>query len=96
MIFFSFDPYQRFLLSGNSNAIKTQLKLELQFCVHDNFSYVTFHIRFYHKINGNLNAYQASTSDVDIYNVRFLKIRATDNSDFCLRIELCGEGEYVC
>ncbi|XP_028402588.1 receptor-type tyrosine-protein phosphatase F-like [Dendronephthya gigantea] len=42
------------------------------------------------QILGNTNGYQASTTDVDIYNARFLKIESTGNTDFCLRIELCG------
>ncbi|XP_028402590.1 receptor-type tyrosine-protein phosphatase delta-like isoform X2 [Dendronephthya gigantea] len=41
------------------------------------------------QILGNTNGYQASTTDVDIYNVRFVKI-STDDTDFCLRIEMCG------
>ncbi|XP_028402584.1 receptor-type tyrosine-protein phosphatase F-like isoform X2 [Dendronephthya gigantea] len=42
------------------------------------------------QIKGNQNGYQASTTDVDIYNVRYIKIQSTGNTDFCLRIELCG------
>ncbi|CAB4005315.1 Hypothetical predicted protein, partial [Paramuricea clavata] len=43
------------------------------------------------QITGNRNGYQASTTLVDIYNVRHMKIESTGNTDFCLRIELCGE-----
>ncbi|XP_028411942.1 receptor-type tyrosine-protein phosphatase S-like [Dendronephthya gigantea] len=43
------------------------------------------------QITGNLYSFQASTTDVDIYNVRYIKIHSTGNTDFCLRIELCGE-----
>ncbi|XP_028410546.1 uncharacterized protein LOC114533243 [Dendronephthya gigantea] len=42
------------------------------------------------QISGNQNGYQASTTDVDIYNVRYIKIESTGNTDVCLRIELCG------
>ncbi|XP_028402580.1 receptor-type tyrosine-protein phosphatase delta-like isoform X10 [Dendronephthya gigantea] len=42
------------------------------------------------QILGNQNGYQALTTDVDIYNARFLKIESTGTADFCLRIELCG------
>jgi hypothetical protein len=44
------------------------------------------------QVKGNQNGYQASTTDVVIYNVRYIKIQSTENTDFCLRIELCGEG----
>ncbi|CAB4005658.1 Venom prothrombin activator pseutarin-C non-catalytic subunit [Paramuricea clavata] len=43
------------------------------------------------QIKGNQNGYQASATDVDIYNVRHVKIESTENTIFCLRIELCGE-----
>ena len=42
---------------------------------------------------GNKNGYQASRTRLDIYNVRHIKIQSTGKNDFCLRIELCGEGE---
>ena len=44
------------------------------------------------QITGNHNGHEASTTDVGIYNVRYIKIQSTGNTDFCLRIELCGEG----
>ncbi|XP_028411944.1 uncharacterized protein LOC114534670 [Dendronephthya gigantea] len=43
------------------------------------------------QITGNMYSFQASTTDVDIYNARYIKIQSTGNTDFCLRIELCGE-----
>ncbi|XP_028399530.1 uncharacterized protein LOC114522942 [Dendronephthya gigantea] len=46
------------------------------------------------QITGNLYGFQASTTAVDIYNVRYIKIHSTENTDFCLRIELCGEVQY--
>jgi hypothetical protein len=46
------------------------------------------------QIKGNQNGYQASTTMVDIYNVRHMKIiQSTKSKDFCLRIEVCGVGE---
>ncbi|CAB4044052.1 Down syndrome cell adhesion molecule 1 homolog, partial [Paramuricea clavata] len=45
------------------------------------------------QITGNQNGYQASTTLVDIYNVRYIKIQSTASTDFCLRIELCGEAQ---
>jgi hypothetical protein len=44
------------------------------------------------QITGNQNGHEASTTDVGIYNVRYIKIQSTGNTEFCLRIELCGEG----
>ncbi|XP_028399361.1 uncharacterized protein LOC114522811 [Dendronephthya gigantea] len=43
------------------------------------------------QITGNMYSFQESTTDVDIYNVRYIKLQSTENTDFCLRIELCGE-----
>jgi hypothetical protein len=45
------------------------------------------------QITGNLNGYQVSITSLDIYNVRYMKIESTANQNFCLRIELCGEGK---
>ncbi|CAB4004016.1 receptor-type tyrosine- phosphatase epsilon-like, partial [Paramuricea clavata] len=45
------------------------------------------------KIKGNQNGYQASVTQLDIYNVRYMKIQSTGNPKFCLRIELCGEAQ---
>ncbi|CAB4024817.1 retinoschisin-like isoform X2 [Paramuricea clavata] len=42
-------------------------------------------------IKGNKYGFKASTTNLTIYNVRYLKIESTDNQNFCLRIELCGE-----
>ncbi|XP_028402429.1 uncharacterized protein LOC114525365 [Dendronephthya gigantea] len=42
-------------------------------------------------INGNQNGYQASATDVDIYNVRYIKLESNGGADFCLRMEVCGE-----
>ena len=47
------------------------------------------------QITGNQNGYQASTTNVNIYNVRHIKIQSTDSRKFCLRFELCGEGENL-
>ena len=47
------------------------------------------------QITGNQNGFQASTTNVHIYNVRHVKIQSTGSSDFCLRIELCGEGKHI-
>ncbi len=47
------------------------------------------------QITGNQNGFQASTTNVHIYNVRHVKIQSTGDSDFCLRIELCGEGKHI-
>jgi hypothetical protein len=47
------------------------------------------------QITGNKNGYQASTTKVDIYNVRHIKIQSNGSTEFCLRIELCGEGEHL-
>lgn len=46
-------------------------------------------------MKGNTNGYQASITRLDIYNVRHIKIQSTEKKDFCLRIELCGEGEKI-
>ncbi|CAB4042576.1 retinoschisin-like, partial, partial [Paramuricea clavata] len=43
------------------------------------------------QISGNQNGYQASTTTLDIYNVRYIKIQSSRSHDFCLRIELCGK-----
>ena len=48
-----------------------------------------------YKITGNQNAYKASTQNVEIYNVRYVKIQSTEAIDFCIRIELCGIGKYT-
>ena len=45
------------------------------------------------QINGNKYRYRASTTRLNIYNVRYIKIQSTDSQYFCLRIELCGEGK---
>ena len=49
----------------------------------------------FYQITGNTNSYQASTTSIDIYNVRYVKIQSTQRNrkKFCLRIELCGEGK---
>ena len=48
------------------------------------------------QITGNLNGYQASITNLNIYNVRCVKIEPTArNTDFCLRIELCGKGKTL-
>ena len=58
-------------------------------------SCIIYEICFYPvQINGNHNGYQASMTRIDIYNVRHVKI-STNKDDFCLRVELCGEGK-VC
>ncbi|XP_028413335.1 uncharacterized protein LOC114536208 isoform X2 [Dendronephthya gigantea] len=44
-------------------------------------------------IKGNLNGYQLLTTAVDMYNVRYVKIQSTENTAFCFRIEICGEGQ---
>ncbi|XP_028399360.1 uncharacterized protein LOC114522810 [Dendronephthya gigantea] len=43
------------------------------------------------QINGNQNGYQASATDIDIYNVRYIKLESNGGTKFCLRIEVCGE-----
>ncbi|CAB4005117.1 ---NA---, partial [Paramuricea clavata] len=44
------------------------------------------------QITGNQNGYQASITQLDnVYNARYIKIQSKGNTDFCLRIELCGE-----
>jgi hypothetical protein len=45
------------------------------------------------QINGNKYGYKASTTSLNIYYVRYIKIQSTENQNFCLRIELCGEGK---
>jgi hypothetical protein len=45
------------------------------------------------QINGNTYGYKASITSLNIYYVRYIKIQSTDNQNFCLRIELCGEGK---
>ena len=45
------------------------------------------------QINGNTYGYKASITSRNIYYVRYIKIQSTDNQNFCLRIELCGEGK---
>ena len=45
------------------------------------------------QVNGNQNGYRASITPVNIYNVRYVKIQSTHSGDFCLRVELCGEGK---
>jgi hypothetical protein len=45
------------------------------------------------QILGNQNGYGASKTSLDIYNVRHVKIQSTGSRNFCLRIELCGEGK---
>ena len=30
---------------------------------------------------------------LNIYNVRYVKIQSNKSGDFCLRVELCGEGK---
>ena len=52
-------------------------------------------ILIFFQINGNLNGnlYRASTTEVKVYNARYLKINSVnENREFCLRIQLCGEG----
>ena len=48
----------------------------------------------YFQLNGNKNGYQASVTHFSIFNVRNIKIKSTDRQrkDFCLRLELCGQG----
>ena len=45
------------------------------------------------QIAGNENGYRASITSLNIYNVRYVKIQSTKRGDFCLRVELCGEGK---
>ena len=45
------------------------------------------------QIAGNENGYRASITSLNIYNVRYVKIQSTKSGDFCLRVELCGEGK---
>ena len=40
---------------------------------------------------GNQNGYEASRTNLNIYNVRHLKILSIGKQNFCLRMELCGE-----
>ncbi|XP_028417344.1 receptor-type tyrosine-protein phosphatase F-like [Dendronephthya gigantea] len=42
---------------------------------------------------GNTNGFQASITNLDIYNVRHIKIESISKTDFCLRIELCGKAQ---
>jgi hypothetical protein len=44
------------------------------------------------QIIGNQNGYQASTTIVDLYNVRHIKIQSNEKR-YCLRIELCGKSK---
>ena len=45
-------------------------------------------------MNGNQNGYlyRATTTDINIYNARYIKINSIENREFCLRMQLCGEG----
>jgi hypothetical protein len=54
---------------------------------------IDFGILIIIQINGNTYGYKASITSLNIYNVRYIKIQSTDNQNFCLRIELCGEGK---
>ena len=45
------------------------------------------------QIKGNQNGYRASITPLDVYNVRYVKIQSNKRGDFCLRVELCGEGK---
>jgi hypothetical protein len=54
---------------------------------------IDFEILIIIQINGNKYGYKASTTSLNIYYVRYIKIQSTDNQNFCLRIELCGEGK---
>ncbi len=45
-------------------------------------------------MKGNRKGYQASTTPIDIYNARYIKINSVESNEFCLRIEFCGEGIY--
>ncbi|CAB4010349.1 neuronal cell adhesion molecule isoform X1 [Paramuricea clavata] len=46
------------------------------------------------QITENQNGYQASITQLDrVYNARYIKIQSNRKTDFCLRIELCGEVE---
>ena len=56
--------------------------------VNDHYS---FFIIF--QIEGNQNGYRASITSLNIYNVRYVKIQSNKSGDFCLRVELCGEGK---
>ena len=49
------------------------------------------------QINGNENGYRASMTQLNIYNVRHIKIRSTDRErvNFCLRLEFCGVGRLI-
>ena len=54
---------------------------------------IDFGILIIIQINGNKYGYRASTTSLNIYYVRYIKIQSTENQNFCLRIELCGEGK---
>ena len=71
---------------------------DMQLLFHGRILYVRAandHFSFFiiFQVKGNQNGYRASITSLNIYNVRYVKIQSNKSGDFCLRVELCGEGK---
>ena len=89
--------YSRDTSYKNKNSAGLQVLLQVRETIYLLQGILTFYFSMYYhsilQILGNQNGYQASRTILDIYNVRYVKIESTGKRNFCLRIEICGEGK---